>query len=277
MSSGRGYARPAIGVTVTGSEGASGAVTRGHAGTGQPRRAAATVFKGRAFDTCQAPSADTMRRWLTSQYRAVGVYFGGRARACKHQTYLTHGWMRTVKRLGWKVLPLYVGSQATCVFSHSKRPVRIGSRPWQQGRTEARDAVRKAKTYGIRAGSPLYLDMEAYNYRNKSCAKSTLLFVRGWNREVRARGYLPGFYSSAATGVRHMDTARRAGVRDLPSVMWFARWRVKPQLAGEPALGRGAWSARRIHQYAGNVRERHGGRTLLIDRNQMHAPVARIG
>jgi hypothetical protein len=59
--------------------------------------------------------------------------------------------------------------------------------------------------------------------------------------------------------------------------MWFARWRVKPQLAGEPALGRGAWSARRIHQYAGNVRERHGGRTLLIDRNQMHAPVARIG
>jgi hypothetical protein len=52
---------------------------------------------------------------------------------------------------------------------------------------------------------------------------------------------------------------------------------VKPQLAGEPALRRGAWSARRIHQYAGNVRERHGGRTLLIDRNQMDAPVARIG
>ncbi|MFD9444268.1 DUF1906 domain-containing protein [Streptomyces sp. NPDC060006] len=241
-------------------------------------RPAPLVYKGRAFDTCRAPSADTMRRWRASSYRAVGVYFGGRGRACRAQPHLSHRWMRTVQGQGWRVLPLYVGSQSTCVFARHKRNVRIGGHPWKQGTAEARDAVRRAVALGIRPGSPLFLDMEAYAHRNKKCARSTLLFVRGWDREVSRRGYLPGFYSSAESGVRHMESARRAGVRDLPTVMWFARWGVRAQLDKEPVLRRTAWApARRIHQYAGNVRERHGGRTLLIDRNLMHAPVARIG
>ncbi|MET7595063.1 MULTISPECIES: DUF1906 domain-containing protein [unclassified Streptomyces] len=241
------------------------------------RPSAAPRFKGWAFDTCHTQSADTMRRWLASRYRAVGVYFGGRGRACPHQPLLTHGWMKTVKKQGWKVLPLYVGSQSNCVTGSSKRNVTVGRHPWQRGKTEAADAVRRAKAIGIQQGSPLYLDVEAYNHHDKKCAASTLKFVRGFNREVRARGYLPGFYSSASTGVKHMETARRAGVKDLPSVIWFARWRVKPQLAKEPVLARGAWPKGRIHQYAGNVRERHGGRTVLIDRNAMDAPVARVG
>ncbi|MGW7263151.1 glycoside hydrolase domain-containing protein [Streptomyces sp. NPDC054842] len=241
------------------------------------RPSAAPRFKGWGFDTCHTQSTDTMRRWRASRYRAVGVYFGGRGRACPHQPLLTHKWMKTVKKQGWKVLPLYVGSQSNCVSSGSKRHVTVGRHPWKRGKTEAADAVRRAKAIGIQQGSPLYLDVEAYNHRDKKCAASTLTFVRGWNREVRARGYLPGFYSSAATGVKHMETARRAGVKDLPSVLWFARWRVKPQLAKEPVLARGAWPKGRIHQYAGNVRERHGGRTVLIDRNAVDAPVARVG
>lgn len=59
-------------------------------------------------------------------------------------------------------------------------------------------------------------------------------------------------------------------------VMWFARWRTRPHLYREPALRRAWRPARRIHQYAGNVQERHGGRSLVIDRNLVHAPVARI-
>ncbi|MEU3792091.1 DUF1906 domain-containing protein [Streptomyces fructofermentans] len=235
------------------------------------------VFKGRAFDTCRAPSADTMGRWRASRYRAVGVYFGGRGRACRSQPNLSHRWMRKVRAQGWRVLPLYVGSQAPCVFARHKRSVRIGRHPWRQGRSEARDAVRRAGAIGIGRGSALYLDMEAYAYQKKRCARSTLRFVRGWDREVRKLGYLPGFYSSAESGIRHLGNARRAGVRDLPSVMWFARWRVRARVLGEPALLRTGWSSsRRIHQYTGNVWERHGGRTLLIDRNLVHAPVARI-
>ncbi|WP_221348761.1 glycoside hydrolase domain-containing protein [Streptomyces beigongshangae] len=240
--------------------------------------AAARTFKGRAFDTCRAPSADTMRRWRASPYRAVGVYFGGRGRACRSQPHLSSRWMRTVEGQGWRVLPLYVGSQATCVFAKNKKNVRIGRHPWKQGTAEGRDAVKRAAALGIRPGSPLFLDMEAYAHGKKQCARTTLLFVRGWDREVARRGYLAGFYSSAESGIRHMERSRRAGVRDLPSVVWFARWGARSGLYSEPVLRKTAWMpARRIHQYAGNVRERHGGRTLLIDRNQMHAPVARIG
>lgn len=235
------------------------------------------MFHGLAFDTCMTPSLDTMRRWRSSKYGAVGVYYGGRGRACPHQPRLGHRWMKEVQRLGWRVLPVYVGSQSPCVVAGLKKTYRIGRHAWRQGAQEGRDAVRTARAVGIRAGSPLYLDMEAYKYRQKKCARTTLTFVRGWDRQVREKGYVPGFYSSADSGVAHMRAAARAGVRDLPAVIWFARWHTRPRLAREPVLRGSAWSSRRrIHQYAGNVKERHGGRTLVIDRNLVHAPVARI-
>ncbi|MFG2498267.1 DUF1906 domain-containing protein [Streptomyces sp. NPDC048441] len=259
----------ALGVAPTGA-------TAGRPGAGA--EAMAPAFRGWAFDTCLAPSADTMRRWTASDYQAVGVYYAGRGRACDRQPRLTSGWMRAVRGMGWKVLPVYVGSQAPCVNAKHKKDVRIGRHPWRQGTREGRDAVRKAKALGMQRRSPLYLDMEAYTYRKKKCGDITLAFVRAWDREVRRYGYVPGFYSSADSGVRHMETARRAGVRDLPAVMWFARWHTRPHLYRERVLRQDAWRpGRRIHQYAGNVKERHGGRTLMIDRNLVHAPTARIG
>ncbi|MGW7050121.1 DUF1906 domain-containing protein [Streptomyces sp. NPDC054887] len=241
--------------------------------------AARTVtFRGRAFDTCQAPPLATMRAWRSSPYRAVGVYIGGRGRACPHQHHLSRRWVADVDRMGWRVLPAFVGSQSPCVLARNKRHVRIGRAPWRQGRKEGRQAVRAARGLGMLTGSPLYLDMEAYDETRRRCARTTLDFVRGWNREVRKHGYVPGFYSSAESGVRHMEQSRRAGVTDLPSVMWFARWDGRPSLYGERVLPKRAWAPhRRIHQYAGNVTEKHGGRRLTIDRNAADAPVARIG
>ena len=123
--------------------------------------------------------------------------------------------------------------------------------------------------------SALYLDMEAYDWSRTGCAATTLSFIRAWNREVSAQGFFPGFYSSAESGVRHLEEARKAGVDDLPSIMWFARWSGKSSLYGEPALAKTAWRPhRRIHQYVGNVEVTHGDRTLWIDRNKVDAPVA---
>ncbi|MFF5721836.1 glycoside hydrolase domain-containing protein [Streptomyces buecherae] len=235
------------------------------------------IFQGWAFDRCQAPSVSTMRAWLASPYRGVGVYFGGRGRHCKNQRHLNRSWLRETKQMGWNVLPIYVGSQSPCVIANIKRKFTIGGNAWAQGRQEARDAVSQARRLGMAPGSALYLDMEAYRLGQHRCARTTLAFVRSWNREVRQQNYVPGFYSSANSGVRHMERARAAGERDLPEVMWFARWNVPPSLYGEKWLNRRAWHPhRRIHQYAGDVTEQHGGRRLAIDRNRVDAPVAVI-
>ncbi|MFE6774722.1 DUF1906 domain-containing protein [Streptomyces sp. NPDC057702] len=233
------------------------------------------VFQGWAFDRCQAPPVSTMRAWSASPYRGVGVYFGGRGRHCRTQKYLDKGWVREVTKLGWNVLPVYVGSQSPCVIAKMKRKYTIGDNAWAQGRAEARDAVASAGRLGMVRGSALYLDMEAYHHRRYRCGRTTLAFVRSWSREVRQQGYVPGFYSSANSGVRHMEQSRKAGEPDLPEVMWFARWNVPPSLYGEKWLDRQAWHPhRRIHQYAGDVVEEHGGRRLAIDRNRVDAPVA---
>ncbi|MFE7581353.1 DUF1906 domain-containing protein [Streptomyces gardneri] len=234
-------------------------------------------FAGKAFDTCEAPSLAVMRAWLSSPYRAVGVYFGGRGRGCPVQKELTPAWVASAHAMGWKLLPLFVGSQAPCVHSAAKRPYAIGSTPWSQGVQEAGDAVRAARALGIGASSPLYLDIEAFRLEDTSCAATTLSFVRAWNREVRRLGYLPGYYSSADTGIRQIEKERKAGTQDLPSVMWFARWRGAPALYTETSLHPEAWMPHaRIHQYVGNVAETYGGRRMLIDRNAVDAPVAYV-
>ena len=210
-------------------------------------------FKGRAFDPCNTPSLATMRAWRSSPYHAVGIYYSGRGRHCLAQKNLNRDWVSQTHGMGWQVLPVFVGSQAPCVYAENKKGVRIGNRPAQQGRSEGGQAVRDAQALGILPGSPLFLDMEAYNAGNAACARTTLDFVRAWNREVRGRGYLPGFYSSADSGVRQMEKARLSGLGDLPAVIWFARWQTEPRLYEEASLRKNAWQHQRIHQYAGDA------------------------
>ncbi|MET7756558.1 DUF1906 domain-containing protein [Streptomyces sp. NPDC005389] len=234
-------------------------------------------YVGQAFDTCAAPSLTVMRAWSSSPYGAVGIYFGGRGRGCPTQRELTPAWVASVDAMGWRLLPLFVGSQAPCVNAVAKRPFAIGSSPVSQGTREGGEAVRAAQALGLDVSSPLYLDIEAYDQDDAGCAATTLSFVRAWNREVRRLGYVPGYYSSADTGVRDIEAARRVGTQDLPAVMWFARWLGRPALYTEPVLQPEAWTPHaRIHQYAGNVSEAYGGRRLDLDRNAMDAPVARI-
>lgn len=248
--------------------------------TGSESRApGAQPYTGQAFDTCQAPSLETMRAWRSSSpFGGVGIYFGGRGRACP-QPNLDSSWTREVHRMGWRVLPVYVGSQSPCVSAKNKQAVRMSSsRAGEQGRSEGQDAVRQAAALGMRAKSALYLDMEAYNWRDTGCADATRRFVQGWNRTVRASGYLPGFYSSAESGVRHMENLRQLGVPDLPQAMWFARWHRQPAVDSEPALGPSAWQPHaRVHQFDGNVSRSYGGQTMTVDRNAVDAPVAVFG
>ncbi|WP_328914596.1 MULTISPECIES: DUF1906 domain-containing protein [unclassified Streptomyces] len=243
-------------------------------------RAAQQVFAGQGFDTCQAPDLATMRAWHDhSPYGAAGIYFGGRARACASQTNLTPDWVRRTTDDGWSLLPIYVGSQSPCVSGSNKNPYLIDTDdPAGQGADEGKDAVKAAKALGLAPGSALYLDMEAYDLNNTSCASATLKYVQAWDRQLRAADYTSGFYSSADSGIRHMELSREAGAPDLPDVIWYARWGVTPTLTNEPSLSADAWTPHaRIHQYHGSVTETYGGKTLTIDRDLLDAPVAVVG
>lgn len=252
----------------------------GRTGAGTPASPAAAdtdQFDGWGFDTCVTPSLATMRAWKSSQYRSIGVYYGGRGRGCPNQPELSKNWVSSVYGMGWKVLPVFVGSQSPCVAAEGKRKVTMGDDPGGQGTDEGHEAVERARALGMVEGSPLYLDMEAYDQGDSDCAATTLSFIRSWDREVERLGYVSGFYSSADSGVAQLGAERRAGTSDLPSVMWFARWNDQPSVTGEPSLRSQDWSPHlRIHQYAGDVTEEHGGQELNIDRNRVDAPVARI-
>ena len=82
--------------------------------TSAPPARAAAVFTGLGFDTCAAPDTGTMQAWLSSPYRALGIYVGGANRACGDGN-LSAGWANAVQAQGWKLAPLYVGLQAPCV------------------------------------------------------------------------------------------------------------------------------------------------------------------
>ncbi|WP_254665864.1 DUF1906 domain-containing protein [Streptomyces sp. WMMB 322] len=217
-----------------------------------------------------------MRAWHgTSPFGAVGVYIGGHGRACPDQPNLTDSWVRSVDRMGWKVLPIYVGSQSPCVEAERKRRYAMSHKaPGRRGEREGRDAVAAAEKLGMAEHSAIYLDMEAYDNSSTRCAATTLRFVQGWNRAVRKAGYHPGFYSSANSGIAHMNGARKAGSKDLPAAVWFADWKA-PASLNHKYLDAGAWHPhRRIHQHDGNVTRTYGGRRLNIDRNLVDAPVA---
>src|SRR5512139_2589636 len=89
----------------------TGPATRGElrAATGGMDR-----WTGYAFDACRAPSSAVMDRWrVASPFLGAGIYIGGALRACP-QRHLTRGWVQHQTRQGWRLLPIWVGPQASC-------------------------------------------------------------------------------------------------------------------------------------------------------------------
>uniref|UniRef100_UPI00104125BE DUF1906 domain-containing protein n=1 Tax=Actinomadura roseirufa TaxID=2094049 RepID=UPI00104125BE len=213
---------------------------------------------GRGFDTCTAPSLATMRAWRPS-FKVTNIYIGGAARGCA-QPNLTASWIRQVRRMGYRITPTYVGMQAPC----GHRPQRFtAGNAASQGARNAADAALRARALGIPHHRPIYFDMEAYRGGHASCKAAVLRFVDAWVRGLRARDYVPCLYSSAKSGIR--DVGRATGISK-PGCIWFANWDGMARLYGDPFVKDEWWSPhRRVKQYRGGHRERHGGVTLNID------------
>jgi Domain of unknown function (DUF1906) len=220
-----------------------------------------TSYHGLGFDSCTAPSAAYMRAWRRrSPYRAVGVYIGGRERACA-QPNLTPGWLRRESAAGWRFIPMYVGPQAE--FGQLRAPVR-------QGMAAATDAVVQAERLGFPARTPLYYDMESYPARDTGIA---LRFLSAWTWTLHVLGYSSGVYSSSLSGVQDLARQYFRGRFAMPDVIYDALWNGRRN-TGDPVLRASEWGDhQRVHQYSGNVRQRFGGDAIDIDQDYLNVRV----
>ncbi|MCZ0209799.1 glycoside hydrolase domain-containing protein [Streptomyces achromogenes] len=260
--------------------GAVGVVVAAGAGIAAQTSMAATswpaqkTFTGRAFDTCTAPSLSAMKAWHTGYYGAAAVYVGGKNRGCA-QPNLTASWVKSVNSLGWKLIPIYVGAQPPCQTGSSPEKLSAATAA-SLGAKDAADAVAKASALRMKAGSPIYLDMEAYDVQNKACNDAVLTYVRSFTKTLRAKTYRGGYYGFTSSSAKAVATA--ADKKDLPGNLWYALYDKKDTTTADWPWGAGQFTPHsRGHQYLVNSKETRGGVTLTVDRNSWDAPVAIIG
>jgi hypothetical protein len=218
------------------------------------------LVKGAGFDTCSTPSLSTMRAWLSSRYRSIGVYIGGADMACA-QPNLTASWLNNVERRGWHVFPLYVGPQAPCVNAPGNLTFSPGN-AGPAGTSAAADAAAQARHLGFPRGTPVIYDMEAYS----GCGGAVVNFVNSWDRKLRASGFASGLYESSGNVG---DLVSNRGWMSEPQVLFYANWDGR-YTTNSPYIPHNMWTHhQRIHQYIGNVTQTFGGVSLGIDEDRL--------
>lgn len=230
-------------------------------------------WTGRGFDTCHAPSLASMRAWRDSPYGAVGIYLGGANRSCPDGN-LSESWIDHVRAMGWRLIPIYVSLQAPCAYHHGLASISSSpSRATKQGRAAAAHAASNAGRRGIGKGSPIYLDIEAYDSRNARCRNAVLHFAGGWTRKLHDEGYRSGVYGTVTRVIR--DLGRAGDHITRPDNIWYAHWDGVPRVATDRYLRDAWWEKNHLmKQYRGGHGERHGGVRINIDSNMVDADVA---
>jgi hypothetical protein len=214
-----------------------------------------------------------MKAWR-AKYAATAIYIGGQMVACD-QNNLSAGWVQQTEAMGWSLMPTFVGLQAPCnSFSGKINPSQAAA----QGTAAANQAISNANSYGLGSGSPIYYDMEAYDHTNASCRTAVLTFLDSWDRQLTARGYVSGVYSSADAAVTDLQSTTTIAGHALaePQAIWFALWDNANNLTGSPYLSSAVWPlADRSKQFAGNQNVTVGGIALSIDADLVHSAVAK--
>ena len=225
-------------------------------------------WSGYAFDACRTPSQAVMDRWrTTSPFTGVGIYLGGVHRACE-QRYLTRTWVGRQLDAGWKLLPIWVGPQASCTgFDHRISPTSGRLDRYLQARSggaaEARHAVAAARALRIPLGEVLFYDIEPFDTDAERCRGSSLAFLEAWTNELHRRGYRSGVYSAVGSAISLISrTGADYAQPDATWYAWIGRTGVMPtDYVSDQAFMRSS----RVHQYALDTRVEFGGVAMDID------------
>lgn len=241
-----------------------------------PARASATRDTGLAFDACAAPPLRVMQAWRVSPYRGVGVYVGGVNRTCA-QPELTSAWVGAVSALGWWLLPIYKGRQPRCGGKRADQKITLSAAA-SQGTFAADDAAASIRALGMIKGSAIYYDMENYTTADTACRTSVLRFLSTWTTELHRLGYVSGAYANLSLGARDLARVYQSRRYARPDALWIARYDGNPALTGWAGIPGSAWASRqRAKQYRADIRATYGGIRMVIDADNVDAPVAHLG
>ncbi|MEW2138276.1 DUF1906 domain-containing protein [Streptomyces sp. NPDC005409] len=241
-------------------------------------RTAQEPFTGEGFDACTAPTQKAMDTWRAgSPFGAIGVYIGGRARACA-QPQLTAGWVERQTAAGWHLMPIWVGRQP---WSNSGSGLSTDpSEADGQGRSAADGAVDAARSLGLAEGTVLYNDLE--NYTDRALWDAPVVaYLTGWTQRLHELGYRSAAYVSASSGAKALSAHYHQAPDAMPDVLWVARWNLSASVGdadmGLPE-GTAQWAGpRRAHQFRGDHDATYGGVTINIDRNWVEVDPAALG
>jgi hypothetical protein len=246
------------------------------------RRAAGIT--GHAFDARCAPTQEQMDAWLTSSpFWGAGIYIGGSMTSCRPtatdpgQPHLDATWVARQCAAGWRLLPLWVGPQASCQSGYGDlidpNPAADYAAADARGRSEAAAAVARARELGLPAGSTLWYDLEGgFDVSSDDCRRSALRFLSGWTLALHDLGHRSGVYSSVSAGIHALDNADHLspGSYAMPDQVWYAWDNARADSDIDVQWVRaGRWSGERVHQYDLHTTAAYGGVTLTIDRNFM--------
>ncbi|MER6449880.1 hypothetical protein DEJ51_08310 [Streptomyces venezuelae] len=237
--------------------------------TGGPKlRSAQEPFRGEGFDACTAPAQKTMDTWrASSPFGAIGVYIGGRARACA-QPRLTARWVERQAAAGWHLMPIWVGPQPwhNAGTGLSTDPSEADG----QGREAAEGAAEAAQSLGLAEGTVLYNDLENYTDRATWDAP-VVAYLTAWTVRLHELGFRSAAYVSVSSGVKALKAHYHQAPHAMPDVLWSARWNLSATVGdADMGLAKGTvkWAGpRRAHQFRGDHKATYGGVTLTIDRS----------
>jgi len=232
-----------------------------------PARAA---WSGFAFDACSAPSQWVMDRWRTSSpFTGVGIYLGGVHRACA-QKHLSIRWVERQLEARWRLLPIWVGPQASCTGYYH----RISGKPGKngdfdaaraRGMREARRAAASARALRIPLREVIFYDLEPFDTGSFACRRSSLAFLEEWTEELHRLGYRSGVYSHVNAGISLLSRTGRHYAR--PDAVWYAWIDRVGSMPREYIADKGFMRTSRIHQYALDTGVEFGGIRMDIDWN----------
>ncbi|WP_353951882.1 glycoside hydrolase domain-containing protein [Knoellia sp. S7-12] len=241
-----------------------------------PTASSATRVQGLFFDTCTAPSLAALAAWRgRSPYTGVNIYFGGRNRGCA-QPNLTASWVSSATAAGWSLVPTYFGDQPYCVFG--TKPNRYAaSGAAARGTADGNDAVARARSLGLLAGSALYADVEHYDRAAVGCTAAVRTYVSEWTKALHRAGFLAGVYVHQDSGLRDLAASYNSTSLARPDAVWMARWDNVATVTGWSTAGNTLWSEwQRAKQYRGDHVETWGGVSMNIDSDTIKGPVATV-